>query len=104
MRSPTQRSLKLLREQGWVVDIVERRVGPVTKDLFGIFDLVAVHPEEGYVLAVQTTTSSHFASRRKKMEGSPHLDTWLRTGSVAELHGWVKRGATWHCRRLHHIL
>ena len=55
--TPTQRSLKYLREQGYTVAIVERwnAFAKIRQDLFGFIDLLAIKP--GETLAVQTTAS-----------------------------------------------
>lgn len=101
METPTARSLKLLRSEGYLVDVVERRVGPVAKDLFGCIDILALHPDRG-LLAVQTTSASNLASRRRKCLESEILTHWLNWGLRFELHGWSKPTATrrtWRVKR-----
>lgn len=88
--TPTARSLAYLRDAGWAVDIVERFVGParVRKDLFGMFDLLAVRGNE--TLAVQVT-SSGVAARVRKITESPLLAAVRGAGWVIRVHGWTKR-------------
>jgi hypothetical protein len=89
-KSPTQRSLEYLREQGYHCEIVEkwnpwRRI---RQDLWGWCDILAIRRDE--VLAVQVT-SSGVAARIKKIQES---DTVLRVreaGIRVEVHGWTKR-------------
>jgi hypothetical protein len=102
MKSPTSRSLDLLRAEGYRVGVVERYNSFTRQrvDLFGLFDLIAVG--RGRVLFVQTTTASNMAARRTKMreadDGTVLTDV-LADNSIVELHGWVKRGHRWHCKR-----
>lgn len=105
--SPTQRSLALLREEGWTVAIVEhwnpharRRV-----DLFGAFDLVAIRAGSVGSLGVQTTSGSNASHRIAKLAALPVLAVWLAAGNAIEVHGWAKRGGrgekkVWTCRRV----
>ena len=86
--TPTKRTLAHLQAQGWVADIAERRVGPVTHDLFGAIDIVAAHPEQRRVLFVQCTSSSNFASRLAKTKAHPTTELLLRAGVVIEVWGW----------------
>jgi hypothetical protein len=101
--SPTQRSLALLRQRGYVVEKVEQRLtfrGFVTRDLFGCIDLIAVR--WGEIVGVQTTSRNNLAARRRKALGCPGLAAWLGGGGRFILHGWAKVGArgqrkTWSC-------
>lgn len=102
MSSPTARSLAYLREQGFICDVVERRVPGtfITKDFLGMFDILGIHVDIPGVLGVQTTSAGNQASRRTKVQESGHLSTWLAAGNRAHIHGWKlagKRGArkTW---------
>ena len=92
MRGPTQRSLNLLREQGYTVYIVEsyNAYAKVRKDLFGFIDIAAIHPNRKGVLGVQTTTGSNLAARISKAEALPAYRLWLAAGNVVEFHGWRK--------------
>lgn len=83
--SPTERVLKICRERGYEVNVVEkwnpfagRRI-----DLFGIFDLVAV--TQDCILGLQTTSAAHHADHRAKMCQNAILKRWRGTGSKALL-------------------
>jgi hypothetical protein len=94
--SPTSRSLNLLRERGFIVDVVERFIPGVMqrRDLFGFGDLLAIGPRESdgsrQVLIVQTTSSSNAAARVKKIEASEHIAVVREAGVAVHVHGWLK--------------
>jgi len=90
--SPTQRSLALMREQGYVADIAESYNAFIKKrkDLYKFIDLVGLHPKHKGVLAVQTTSGSNIQARVKKAEGLPAYHLWLACGNPVEFHGWRK--------------
>ena len=96
--SATQRTLRALREQGRVADIVERRIpkGPhlpfgLGKDFLGIIDIIALDPEHG-VVGIQSCSQT-FSEHYKKMTveiGEMSL-AWIRTpGTRLELWEWRK--------------
>lgn len=100
--SPTQRSLNLLRENGYLAEVVERwnPFAKVRHDLFGVIDILGVHPEHG-TLAVQTTSVGNLAARVQKVQESPHLENLKRAGWKIEVHGWrkpSKKERTWTVR------
>lgn len=94
--TPTQRTLRELRQQGRVAAIVERwnaYAGEhgIRQDLFGIIDVLALDPERG-VVGVQSTGldfAAHF--RTLTQERVQEVTDWLRTpGTSLELWGWRK--------------
>jgi hypothetical protein len=87
--TPTKRSLKLLREEGYTVQVVERwnAFAKVRQDLFGFIDLVALNPNGG-IVGVQTTTAKNLAARIAKIRAEPQALAWLRAGGRIEVHGW----------------
>ena len=103
MRSPTQNSLKLLREEGYTAAVVEFWNSFVARrqDLFGIFDIIALRDNE--VLFVQTTSLSNVSHRVKKITDSEHLGAIRKAGVRMEVHGWAKRKiegrVRWTCAR-----
>jgi hypothetical protein len=101
MSSPTKRTLTLLRKLGFVVEVVEKRVPgcSISRDLFGIADVLAIHPEQCVVLLVQATTADHFANRLRRIRAQPVLPSLLAAGVCVEIWGWSKRGGQWHVRR-----
>lgn len=93
--SPTQRSLALLRKEGYKVAVAEKFNSfiKIRQDLFGWIDLVAMHPETKTLVAIQTTSGSNLAARITKAKALDTLKLWLECGSKAEFHGWKKAGA-----------
>lgn len=101
MTSPTQRSLKHLREGGWSVQVVERwnPYAHVRVDLFGFGDIVAVKAD-GKITMVQTTSGSHVSHRIEKAKAiAGPLIAWLLAGGRLVVHGWAKRGARGEVKR-----
>lgn len=94
--SPTQRTLRELRNRGLVADICEKfnpHAGPfgVRKDLFGILDIIALDPQRG-VVGVQSCGQSLSAHRKKLLEEkAQETSDWLGTpGTVLEIWSWRK--------------
>lgn len=104
--SPTARTLKLLRDEGYLCQVVEhwnafarRRV-----DLFGVIDVVAMRAGEVGLLGVQCTSAANAASRLTKARETPALGVWLSCANRFEVHSWGKRGGRgerklWTCER-----
>jgi hypothetical protein len=92
-KSATQRSLQLLRKEGWQCQVVERWQAFARKriDLFGCIDILAVKP--GLILGVQATTSSVSAHATKALNCGG-LRGWLEAGPNVyfEIWGWTKKG------------
>ncbi len=94
--SPTQRTIRELRNNGRKCAIVEKwnpHVGPhgIRQDLFGIIDVIALDPERG-VVGIQCCGSGFSQHYRKLTEemAQETLD-WLSTpGTSLELWGWRK--------------
>lgn len=94
--TPTQRTLRSLRERGLICAIVEKWnafAGPhgIRQDLFGIIDVLALDPQRG-VIGVQSTGqdyASHF--RKLTVEMAQQTIDWLSTpGTSLELWSWRK--------------
>jgi hypothetical protein len=92
--SPTQRSLKKLRSDGYSVGITEHwnsYVG-IRQDLYSFVDMIAI--KAGCpIVAVQTTTTGNMSKRIEKIRGIKEAETWLLAGGTIQVHGWAKRGA-----------
>lgn len=94
--TPTQRTIRELKNMGRKCGIVERfiaQAGPFGKrsDLFGIIDVIALDPERG-VVGVQSCGQA-FSAHFKKIteERSDDAIDWLQTpGAVLELWAWRK--------------
>lgn len=65
MSSPTQRSLAVLRERGYIAQVVERwnPFARIRQDLFGVVDVLAVG--NGETIAVQCTSGANVAEAAK---------------------------------------
>ena len=88
-KSPTQRSLEHLREQGYHCEVVEKwnSFTKQRKDLWGSCDILAIR--KGEVLAVQVTASA-VANRIKKIQDSDTVALVRDAGIRVEVHGWRK--------------
>ena len=90
--SPTQRTLRELRNQGCICDIVERfnaYAGPFGKrmDFLGFADIIACAPDG--ILAIQAC-GSDFAAHKTKMLENEYLPEWIKSGGRVELWAWRK--------------
>lgn len=92
--SPTQRTIKALRDQGRICGIVERFLAYAGKygkrqDLFGFIDIISLDPEQG-IVAIQSC-GQDFAGHIRKMTGERNeaMYEWLQHAPV-ELWGWRK--------------
>ena len=97
--SPTARTLKQLRDDGWLCQVVEHwnSFAKIRQDLFGFIDILAVR--EGQTLGIQVTTESNAAARRSKMlDTESHLRAFLRGGNLVQLWTWQKRKSRWRYR------
>lgn len=91
MASPTQRSLALLRKQGYECAITERwnQFARIRQDLFGFIDVLAVADR---MIAVQTTSGSNVSARVKKIKQVEAARNWLEAGHRIVVHGWRQVG------------
>lgn len=96
------RTLLALRRAGFTAAVVERWIPHTThrRDLFGVADVLGVHPTRREFLLVQCTTAGHVAHRLAKARESPELAAWLRAGGQFEVWGWVNRAGRWQVRRV----
>lgn len=92
----TQMTLRYLREQGLMVDKCEcfnpyaGKFGK-RKDLFGIFDLIALAPDE--IIGVQSTSGNCHSQHRKKIleEEIENAIAWQKAGGKIWLLSWSKK-------------
>lgn len=101
--TPTQRSLAMLRADGYFVAVVEKWNPHVKirQDLFGFGDLLAFKGDT--ILLVQTTSGSNVSARIQKILENPVAAAWLTPNRRIHVHGWRKCGErgkrkTWQCR------
>jgi hypothetical protein len=93
--TPTQRSLKLLREQGYTVAIVEKwnPHARIRQDLFGFIDLLAIR--DGETLGIQACAGSSLSARVKKITEHENLGPVRKAGWRIEVWAWRKLKAGW---------
>ena len=100
LSSPTQRSLKLLRDDCWVCWIVEQTIRipgrTFKRDLFNGFDLLCVKGSE--TLAVQTTTLSNLGARIEKLSQNEFVPKLREAGWTLIAHGWRKLKTGWEAK------
>lgn len=90
MPTPTQRSLKKLRDEGYEPWIVERynSFSQTRLDLWNALDIIAINGRD--VVGVQTTSGANLAQRVAKLRQNPLMPLILASGIRVELHGWRK--------------
>ena len=105
MSSPTQRSLALLKKEGWTAQVVEKWIPQAMKriDLFGCIDILAI--KDMTILGIQACAGSSVSVRIAKALAEPRLKIWLLTGAQFEVWGWRKVGPRnkrklWQVRRV----
>lgn len=88
--SPTQRSLKHLRDAGYQAAVVEHWNPHVRirQDLFGFIDILAVR--DGETLGVQATSGSNVSKRIIKIAEHPNYPAVHAAGWRVVVHGWRK--------------
>ena len=99
--TPTQRTLKKLRDDGYLAAVVERWNGHagIRQDLFGVVDVIGLR--DGETLAVQATSGSNVAARVKKIADSEATPMIRAAGWRIVVQGW-RKGANgrWVCREV----
>jgi hypothetical protein len=91
--SPTQRTLKRLRDAGYLAYVVERWIpgAKIRSDLFGFVDVLALR--DGEILGVQTTTGSNVNARIAKITEHENVAVVRKAGIRIEVDGWRKNAA-----------
>lgn len=86
--TPTQRSLKLMRERGYFCWIVEywHAFARQRKDLWGFADVLCLGDNE--IIAVQTTSMSNVSARVKKIAEHENVGFVRKAGVRILVHGW----------------
>jgi hypothetical protein len=89
--TPTQRSLKLLRDDGYTAEVTEKwnPHAKIRQDLFGFVDVIGIKAGRKPLL-VQTTSGSNVAARIAKMSGIPAVQLAIDCGFDVQVHGWRK--------------
>jgi hypothetical protein len=95
-QSPTQKAMKELRGQGWIVEKVEQRLPIpnrfVTRDLFQCLDLVAMKDHEP-LLGLQVTSRTNVNARMTKAKVGGKAIIWVSTGNRFEIWGYAPNGS-----------
>jgi hypothetical protein len=88
--TPTQRSLKHMRDQGYTVDIAEhwQAFAKKRRDLFTVIDWVCLGDNE--TVGVQTTSLANVSARVKKISECEHLGALRKAGWRLLVQGWGK--------------
>jgi len=104
--TPTQRSLALLKKEGWSCWIVEHW-NPFSRtrlDLYNFIDILCI--KEGFTLGVQTTSRANIRARETKILLNEHYPLIKQANWLIEIHGWGKlkiKGTNeykWDCKIL----
>lgn len=97
MSSPTQRSLALLKKEGYKPWVVEsyNAFGHNRVDLYSFIDIVGLKPGEIGLLGVQTTSMGNISARVHKILGIPAYRLWLNCHNKISVHGWGKVKGKW---------
>lgn len=92
--TPTQLSLKKLKEEGYYYKIVEHwnPFARIRQDLFGAIDILSVKITENGCLGVQATTTGNINSRVNKALSLPAIKAFVHAGNRFVVWGWAKRG------------
>ena len=98
--SPTSRSLKKLRDDGYLAEVVEQYnyFAKKRKDLFEFIDILAI--KDGVVLGVQTTSYSNVSARKTKILESEAWGRVVAANIKVVIHGWHKKANRWVCREV----
>ena len=97
--SPTQLSIKKLKDEGYTVAVVEHwnSWAKIRQDLFGFIDIIALKGNE--TLAVQTTTATNMSARVKKISDNEYVGKVREAGWLIHVHGWHQDDKRkWHCK------
>ena len=100
MSSPTQRSLKYMRDLGYHAEITERWVpgANLRKDLWTFCDVLCLHRETGELVAVQTTSYTNIPARCRKIAECELTAIVRKAGIAIHVHGWRKVGNRWQVK------
>lgn len=102
-KTPTMRSLEMLRGRGYTVAVVERSSnfrGVFRRhDLWNIGDLLAIRRDE--IMLVQVTSAPNVSARIKKIAESEHIGAIRESGMLVFVHGWKKNSkGRYECREV----
>lgn len=92
--SPTQRTIRALKQDGAHCGVVERFnrfVGPhgIRQDLFGFVDLIALSADG--IIGVQCCAGSGHAAHKQKIMENEIAPEWLKSGGRIQIWSWSKK-------------
>ena len=98
MSSNLSRTLKVMRDEGYTCDVVERFIHQIRirKDAFGFIDMIALKPNE--IIAVQVCSYSSHGTHRKKLLALENTKLWLQAGGKIQIRSWRKIKNKWQER------
>ena len=98
--SPTQLTLRELRNNGYLAEVVEKWVmgAGVRKDLFGFIDVLAIKGQE--IVVVQATSYANVPARVQKMTNHENLPRVRESGMKIVIWGWRKVNNRWKFREV----
>lgn len=98
--SPTQLSLKHMRELGYVCEVTERwnMYAKCRQDLYGFIDILCLGENE--VVGVQATSYANVSNRKKKITEHENLAAVRKAGLRILVHGWHKVNGKWTVREV----
>jgi len=90
LSSLNQRTIALYEQQGYKCEVVEsyNAFTKRKKDLFGIFDVLAVGNCE--TIGIQITSKPNMSARIKKIQESEYIVELIRSGWRVVVIGWFK--------------
>lgn len=93
-KNTNDRVRRWLTRDGWVSQSVETWTrtarGPVSRDLFGGIDVVAMKVGEPAILGIQTTSFDHRWNRLEKLLSNPRMKLWVMTGCRLWVVSWKR--------------
>lgn len=92
--TPTQLSIKKLKEDGFFCQVVERwnPFAHIRQDLFGAIDILGTGPGQAGCIGVQATTTGNINARFNKALALPAIRAFVTAGNKFVVWGWAKRG------------
>lgn len=103
--SPTQRSLKLMRDHGYICAVVEKwnHHVKIRQDLFGFGDVLCFNA--GEVIILQCCAGGDAAKRSAKIRANTSAVYWRLGTRKIFVHAWRKVGPRgkrklWECREI----
>ncbi len=96
--SPTQLTLKALRDEDWLPWVTEtwNSFARIRQDLFGVIDILALKGPT--TRAIQCTSDSNVSARVRKIADCENTPAMRAAGWQIEVWGWRRLKGEWVCR------